>query len=117
MRILAKLIMAVLVNMVGLYAATEFVNGFMVVGGLKAFIVLAAILTVLNLILKPILQIILAPIIFITLGLGLVLVNALVLKSLTLFSPNLIIQGIPAFVLGALILSALNFVFHLSTKQ
>lgn len=116
MKLFLKLAAAILVNMLAVYLAAYYVRDFTVSGGWTAYLEIAAALTLLNLILKPILKLIFAPIILLTLGFGLILVNAIVLKVLTLFPLTITISGTLAYVLGAIIISFVNFVFHFATK-
>lgn len=112
-KLAGKIVVAVLVNALGLWAAAKYIPGFSVGGGYEGLFVLAAILTVLNFTLKPVLKLLFGPIIILTLGLGLVVVNALVLYALDRFSTNLTIDTIPALVYGSLVIGAVNFIFHL----
>lgn len=117
MRLLAKIVLAVVVNMLALLAAEYFVPGFILSGDLKTLLVLAAVLTVLNYVLKPVLKLLLGPVIILTLGLGTILVNALILKILDFSSQALTIQGLVALLLATVLVSLVNFVFHLATRK
>lgn len=116
MKLLAKLAIAVAVNAFALIATVTFVPGATVAApDLKNFVIAAAILTVLNLTIKPILKLMLGPVIVLTLGLGLVAVNAAVLFILDMLSKNLTIDGVSALFLGALIIGAANLILHIAT--
>jgi len=117
MRLLAKLILIIAANAAAIWAATRYIEGVNFEGGLRELAVAALILIALNLVLKPLLKLFLGPIIILTLGLGLVLVNAIVIYILDIFSKNLTIDGIPALFYATILISALNFVVHLATKK
>ncbi len=117
MKLIAKIIVAVLANAIALYAAANYIPGFKLTGDVGQIIGMAAILTFLNFILKPIFRLILGPVIILTLGLGLILVNALILYILDIISKNITIETIPALIYATLLLGAVNFVFHLATKN
>lgn len=117
MRWLSKIIFLVAVNALGLWAAGKYINGFHLNGGLKELLSIAVILTVLNLVLRPILKLFFGPIIVITLGLGLIVVNAIILYVLDFLSVNLTIDTITALLYATLLTSAINFVFHLATRK
>ena len=117
MRSIAHIIVAILINALGLLAAAYFIFGVSLNGDIKTFIVMALVLTLLNAALKPILKLILAPIILITLGLGLILVNAIILNILDKIFINLTIASIPALLYASLVIGFVNFIFHLSTKD
>lgn len=117
MRFLSKLILIVAANAAAILAATKYIEGISFEGSLKELIIAAAILTALNFLLKPILKMILGPIIVLTLGLGLILVNALIIYIFDIFSKNLTIEGIPALFYATILISGVNFVVHLATKK
>ena len=117
MKWIAVIAISILVNTIGLLAAANFIPGFTLSGDLATTIVVALVLTLLNMTLKPILRLFLGPIIILTLGLGLIFVNALILFILDILSKNLMIEGIPALLWGAVIIGALNFIAHLDRKS
>jgi putative membrane protein len=115
MRFLFKIILAFIINLIALLAAHYFVTGFILAtGDWKTLAILTIALTALNYLLKPLLKLLLGPLIVLTLGLGMVFVNALILVLLDFFSPALSIQGIVPLVEATLIISIINFVFHLA---
>ena len=118
MGLLIRIILAVLVNGLALFAADYFVDGFVLAANdLKTFAIIALILTALNFILKPILKLLLGPLIILTLGLGAILVNAVILKVLDFLSSALSIQGLMALLYATLIVTAINIVFHFVTRK
>ena len=117
MRFLARILIAIAINAIALYLAAHFVTGFVLTGTLQEIFILALILTVLNFTVKPLLTLILGPVIILTFGIGIIAVNALILYILDIFSQNLTIQTIPALVFGTLIFGAVNFVFHMGRSK
>ena len=117
MKPLIKILVALIANVVGLLAAAHFVAGFDLNITPQDLLILGVILTLLNLVLKPILKLFLGPLIILTLGLGLILVNMLILHILDIFSNNLSIETIPALIYSSLIIGVVNFVFHFVTKE
>ena len=117
MKLAAHLIVAIIANAIGLLAAAYFVSEFNLIVNYQSLFVLAAIFTLLNFVLKPILKLFLGPIIILTLGLGLILINALILYLLDILSKNLTIETVPALIYSSLIVGAVNFIFHLATKK
>jgi putative membrane protein len=80
---------------VSLWAAVAVVDGFSFDGSLWQFLVVAAIVGLANAIVKPLLQLISLPLIVLTLGLFLMLVNALVLQfSVWLSGPSVLDLGL-----------------------
>ena len=117
MRWLARIILVIVANAAAIWAATRYIEGVNFDGSLRELAIAAAILTILNFVAKPILKLILGPIIVLTLGLGLILVNAILIYVLDLLSENLTIEGIPALFYATILISVVNFVVHLATKK
>ena len=117
MRLIAKLIVIIVANALAIWVAAKYIDGFSLTGGIREIIIAGAIFTLLNFFLKPILKLLLGPIIILTLGFGLILVNALILYILDISSPNLTIEGISALVYSTILIGVINFVFHLATKK
>ncbi|HUX35762.1 MAG TPA: phage holin family protein [Candidatus Paceibacterota bacterium] len=117
MKSAAKFIIAIVANAAGLLAAGYFVQGFNMDVNAQSLVLLALILTILNFFLKPFLKLLLGPVIILTLGLGLILVNMTVLYILDMLSQNLTIENISALVYSSIIIGLVNFVFHLATKE
>ena len=117
MKLVAKLLVAIVANIAALFAAAYVVQGFNLNVTVQSLIFLAVILTLLNLFLKPLLKLILGPIIILTLGLGLILVNMVILYILDSISPDLTIGGIVPLIYSSLIIGVVNFVFHFATKD
>ena len=117
MKTLARYIVAIVGNIIGFLAADYFVAGFNVVKDPKQLLILAFVFVLLNFILKPVLKMVLGPIIILTLGLALLAINAGMLYVLDRFSSGLTIATIPALVYASVIIGVVNFVFHLGTKK
>lgn len=116
MKSLAKIIIAIIVNAAALLASAYLIPGFLLNGDIKTIGLGALILTALNYILKPILKLILGPVIIFTLGVGLLIVNVIILKILDLLSPGLTIFTIPALIYASLLIGLMNLIFHKATK-
>ena len=108
-------------NGFALWVANKLVPGFVLSTNIWHLVFIAIILSLLNFFLKPILTLIMGPIIIITLGLGVVIVNAIILyllaalaDHLDLLHGSIIIQNIPALIEATLIVSAVNFIIHLA---
>ena len=96
MKTIAHIAVLVVMNAVALFLANHFIGGFIVSGALQDLFFLALILTILNYTIKPILTFFLGPVIVLTLGVGILAVNALILYILDIISKNLTIETIPA---------------------
>jgi putative membrane protein len=121
MRGLLKFVLIVAGNVLALWLANLYVPGFVLSGTWYQIAFVALIFSLLNGFLKPILKFVLGPIIVLTLGIALVVVNAIILYILPILvnhidflQGSIIIQDIPALVYATLIVSAVNFIIHLS---
>ena len=119
---LLKLALIIGGNAFGLWLANRYVPGFVLTTPILGLILLGLTLTILNFILKPVLTLILGPIIFLTLGLGLIIVNAIILwfasylshlPQLDFIHGSITIESIPALILATLLISVVNFIIHI----
>ncbi|MFA4827471.1 MAG: phage holin family protein [Candidatus Shapirobacteria bacterium] len=117
MRIISKFIFSFFSNVLALLAAKYFIAGFHISATLYGFLSATLIFTLINLFIRPVLKLILTPIIFITLGLGIILVNAITLYILDYFSPDITITGLTPIIYATVIISVINLVVHFSAKR
>ncbi|MFH0890890.1 MAG: phage holin family protein [Candidatus Liptonbacteria bacterium] len=117
MRWLSRIILAVAINLIAILAANQWISGFRVSGGFEEWLMAAGILTLLNFLVKPVLKLVLGPIIVLTLGLGLVLVNMVVIYLLDRFSQDISIETVLALLYGSILIGALNFFMHLAINR
>jgi len=117
MKFISRLILSFVSNAVALWLAGYFVVGFEISHNPKSFLAVAAVFTALNVFLRPILKLIMSPIIILTLGLGIILVNAFVLYLLDFIMVDISISGLLALLYATLIISAFNLVIHFSAKN
>ena len=117
----ARLVIVVGGNALALWIANSYVPGFVLNGNWITLILIALVLAALNFLLKPILTLILGPIIILTLGLGVLVVNAIILYLLPIVASHIdflhgsiIIQTIPALFFATLIISIINFIIHVA---
>jgi putative membrane protein len=105
-------IISLLANILGLYLAQLWVSGFSVSGGWKGYIVAGIVLGILNLIVKPILKIISAPLIIISLGLFLIVINAIILWLTAQLTHFISAENLIALLWATIIVAVVNFVGH-----
>jgi len=117
MSFLTRAIVLFVSNAIALFAATYFVTGFSVTPGWGAYAKVALILTIINIFIRPLLKAVLSPLIFITLGLGILVVNALILYAVDAFSVDLTIAGLYPLVYATLIISVVNAVLSIISKR
>ncbi len=115
-KLLGEIIFHVFSNTIALYAAASLVAGFTFSGDFIAMLTAAAILTAINLLVKPILKLFFGPLILLTFGLFSIVINALTLGILDFFSSPLTIQGYIPLLYGTLIVTAVNLAIALSGR-
>ena len=109
-----------IVTLIALYAAVWLIDGIEVVGtsAWVAYTVMAVVLSLVNMFIKPILKFLSCGLIVATLGLFLLVINTVVLWLASWICVNLLgigffVSGLwPAF-LGSLVISAVSFVLHI----
>ena len=104
MRFLARSI----ANSLGILIAGLAIPGFMFTGDFKVLLLAGLILALANTIIRPILKLLSLPLIIITFGLFLVVVNMIVLKIVDYAFTTLTIQTLGALFWGTVLVSIVN---------
>lgn len=110
---LIRLILRLLVLAVIIGAAAELVSGIHVHGGFGALVWLALLFSVVNLIVGPIVRLLTLPLILLTLGLFLLIINACLLALVAGLSSHLDIDNFTSAFLGALIITVFSWLAEL----
>jgi putative membrane protein len=106
------IIVGLLANIAGLYLAHMWVAGFAVGGGWQGYAVAGIVLGILNLIVRPILKLISTPLIIVSLGLFLIVINAIILWLAAQLTPYIIIENLVALLWATVVVAAVNFIAH-----
>lgn len=125
MKLLSRFLFSLFSNLLAFLITIKFVKGFIVDEGsmtvfgvaLPVLVIVVALFTLINLFIRPIAKLILGPIIILTLGFGILLVNALMLYLLDYFSNNVTIQGLEPLAYATLIISVVNMVVGVSARK
>ena len=115
-KLLSRFILSFFSNLVALWAAVYFVKGFQINLDFLNFLKVAGLFTLLNIFIRPIFTLILSPIIFITFGLGIILVHMLMLYLIGLFPLGVTTTGLPALFYATLIIGFVNILIHFGAK-
>ncbi len=107
MRFLLRLV----VNAVAVFLAANLVPGIHVTGAAAALLA-GLILGLVNAVIKPILFVLTLPFTILTLGLFIFVVNAICLALVAWLVPGFSIAGFGAAFIGALVISAVNWLLH-----
>ena len=97
-------------NILALYLANLWVPGFTVTGGWKEYLIAGLALGLLNLIVRPILKIVTLPLIWLSLGLFLIVINAIILWLAAQFTGYIVIDSYVALLWATLIMAVVNFI-------
>jgi len=101
-----------LLSAVALWLVARIIPGIQV-RDFGAAIIAAAVVAVVNFFFGPILRFMGFPLIFLTLGLFSLVINALLLKLASLFTPGFRVHGFLAALFGSIVLTVLTFVLRL----
>ncbi|MBU4284734.1 phage holin family protein [Patescibacteria group bacterium] len=114
MRFITKLILQILANALAIFIAVRYVHGASFgidfTGDLVDYLIVGLILALANTFARPILKILSAPLIFITMGLFLIVINAIILFAVDWFIEALTITGFMGYFWSIIIISIVNAV-------
>ena len=117
MKFLSRLVLQVVLNAVGLWFIIQVVPNVFYGGDLARLVATALVLGILNFLLKPIIKLVLSPLIALTLGLLTFVINAFILYLATQLVPSLVIPLGWPLIWATLIMSIINFLFNLLAKK
>lgn len=106
------LILGLLGNILALYLAHLWIAGFAVSGGWKGYLIAGIVIGLLNLIVRPILKIVTLPLIWLSLGLFLIVINAAIIWLAAQLTGYITIESYIALLWATVILAAVNFIVH-----
>ena len=120
MGLVLKPLFSIVSNGAGLYLLTILVKDISYGGGIKFFVVGGLVLGIINLIVKPIIKILSLPLVILTGGLFLVVINVGVLRFFEYFIGVIQFQNVTldfpnfmAYVIGAVVLGVINSITSL----
>jgi len=100
------------VSAVALWLVARIIPGIQV-RDFGAALVATVVIAVVNFFFGPVLRFFGFPLIFLTLGLFTLIINAVLLKLASLFTPGFRVQGFLAAILGSVVLTALTFLLRM----
>jgi putative membrane protein len=106
-----KIFLKWMINSLALYLTTYLVKGIQV-SGIWPLLLAAAVLGILNAIIRPILIILTLPINILTLGLFTLIINGLMLWLVAFLIKGFVIHGFWPAVLGALLISLISWIVN-----
>ena len=106
-----RLIVRFLVIAVAVWLVAAYVPGVTVEeGGLVSYLVIAAIFAAVNLLVRPVLKLLSFPLLVVTLGLFLIVINAALFGLTALLTDRLEVDGIGPAVIASLIISLVTWI-------
>jgi putative membrane protein len=105
------LIVVWLVSALALWIVAQVIPGIRV-RDFGSALIAAAVIAVVNAIVGPVLKFLTFPLIFLTLGLFLFVVNAMLLKLAALFTPGFEVLGFWAAVIGSIVLTVVSSILR-----
>ena len=112
METIAKIILTITANIAAVVFASYFITEFQIVADAQGLIPLVITLSIINLTLRPILKIILSPLIFVTFGIFSLIINAGILYFIDIFSDSLTINGLLPLLYATSIISVVNLIVN-----
>lgn len=112
-----RFIIQILTNGLAIFLADYLVPGFIFKGDILTLAIAGLILGLINVFVRPILRLISTPLIVLSLGLFILVINMALLWLLEYFVPELTITGFWTYLWGSLIISAVNLVFGYKKKK
>jgi len=112
-----RLIIHILSNAIGIWAAARLVHGIHFFGNWKWLILAGVVMGFINFFIKPVVKIISMPLIWITLGLFTVVINVLMFNLVAKIVPALVIDTWTAAFWAVIVISAINFLVSSLIKE
>jgi len=112
-----KLIIKLLTSAVAVFIIANILPGVTLVDPIKDALVVAIVLALLNVLLKPILIIFTLPITIITLGLFLIIINAIIIKTASNLINGFTVESLWVAVLFSILLSVLQSFLNALLKE
>lgn len=113
---MAGFVVRILGNSLALYVAFYLVPGFVVKGGPKEYLMAGILLGLLNTLVKPMLKIVTLPLIILTLGLFILILDAVMLWAVDYIFDFVIIQDAWALIWATIIVGIVNLFISKTSK-
>lgn len=114
--VVMKFLAQILTNSIAIFIASYLVSGFIFEGNIFTLLVAGAVLGLINFFIKPIIKLITAPLIILSLGLFILVINMFLLWVAEFLIPDLNIIGLWSYFWGTVIITAVNIAFSAHHK-
>ena len=105
-----KLLLRFLVIAAAVWLVAAYVPGVTVTEGISSYFWIALVFAAVNLLVKPLLKLLSFPLLLVSLGLFLVVINAAMFGLTALLTDRLAVDGIAPAVIGSLVISIVTWV-------
>lgn len=105
---MSRFIVRILGNIIGLYVADWLIPGVIIQGGWQSFAIAGGTLGLLNIIVKPVLKVLATPLIILSLGLFIIVINALLLWLVDYVFDFVIITDIATLIWATITIGIIN---------
>lgn len=112
-----RILLRILLNGVGLWAAAQLLPGIHWSGGWLYLLVAGCVLGLLNLLVKPLITLLSLPLLLVTLGLFYLVINGAILWLADFFLAKLTIDGFLWAMAGGLFLAVFNLIVRAFDKE
>jgi len=116
MKWLGHMIFSYFSYLLALILAGNFITGFVITSNFTDLLIAAGTFTLINWLIRPLVKALLSPIVFLTLGLFTLVINAGMLYLLDILSVNVTLSGTEPLIYGTLLITGVNIVLHFSAK-
>lgn len=106
-----KVSLFIFVNAISLFIVSRLMDS-VYIGSLSSLLILTLIFGLLNLTIKPIIQLFSLPITFLTLGLFSLVINGIILKLSFMLVPGVHLYGFLSAILASILLSIVNTILY-----
>ncbi len=113
LKLFMNFLIKVIITAVAVFVADYFMDSVQLSPDLKTTIIVALVLAVLNSFVKPILVVLTIPITIITLGLFLLIINAIIVKLADYFITGFSVDGWISAILFSLIVSIVSYILNM----
>lgn len=107
---LRRIIITFVANAIAFLAAGYFLPNFNITGSVTDFAIVIGILTLINLIVRPIIRLFLSPLILITFGLFNIVINGFILYIIDFYFENIKIDDIVTLLYATVIIGLINLI-------
>jgi putative membrane protein len=116
MKFVGKIFISIVSNIIAIMASSYFIKDFIFEGDFMDLVITAIVFTLINLFLRPVLKLLFGPLIFLTMGLFIIIINSLTIYTLDIISTSLTIQGYLPLLISTIIFSIINSFINISAR-